>query len=81
MSVYFLRRFIQLIPLLFFITVISFVVMQLAPGGPLAAYEHSPTITASQLAVLKHDLGLDQPPPTQYVHWVTGICAVSGATL
>jgi len=73
MSLYFIRRFIQLIPLLFFITVISFGVMQLAPGGPLAAYEHSPTVTAAQLAVLKHDLGLDQPAPTQYLHWVTGI--------
>lgn len=73
MSRYLIRRFIQLIPLLFFISVISFAVMQLAPGGPLAAYEHSPTMTAKQLAIIKHDLGLDQPPPIQYLHWVGGI--------
>src|SRR5437588_8807032 len=73
MSQYLIRRTVQLIPLLFFITIISFAVMQLAPGGPLSAYEHSPSMTAAQLAVIKHDLGLDQPAPIQYLHWISGI--------
>jgi peptide/nickel transport system permease protein len=30
-------------------------------------------MTATQLAIIKHDLGLDQPPPIQYLHWVGGI--------
>jgi peptide/nickel transport system permease protein len=73
MSRYLIRRIAQLIPLLVLITIISFSVMQLSPGGPLSAYEHSPTMTPKQLAIIKHDLGLDQPPPIQYVRWITGI--------
>src|SRR5579862_8859230 len=73
MSRYLLRRTVQLIPLLILITIVSFGVMQLAPGGPLSAYEHSPQMTSHQLNIIKHDLGLDQPPYIQYLRWVTGI--------
>jgi peptide/nickel transport system permease protein len=73
MSRYLIRRVLQLIPLLILITIVSFSVMQLSPGGPLSAYEHSPSMTARQLAVIKHDLGLDQPPYIQYLRWVSGI--------
>jgi peptide/nickel transport system permease protein len=73
MSRYLIRRIAQLIPLLVLITIISFSVMQLSPGGPLSAYEHSPTMTPKQLAIIKHDLGLDQSPPIQYIRWITGI--------
>lgn len=67
------RRLIQLIPLLLLTTVVSFAVMQLAPGGPLSAYEHSPSITAAQLKAIEHDLGLDQPAYIQYFRWISGL--------
>lgn len=73
MARYLARRFLQLIPLLLLTTLVSFAVMQLAPGGPLAAYAHSPSITAAQLKVIEHDLGLDQPAPIQYIRWLTGL--------
>jgi peptide/nickel transport system permease protein len=73
MTRYLAQRLIQLFPLLLLTTVISFGVMQLSPGGPLSAYEHSPSITAAQLKVISHDLGLDQPPPVQYLRWLTGL--------
>ncbi len=73
MGRFLLHRIAQLIPLLILTTIVSFGVMQLAPGGPLSAYEHSPNMTAAQLKVIKHDLGLDQPVPVQYLHWVFGI--------
>lgn len=73
MDRYLARRLIQMIPLLVLCTVISFGVMQLAPGGPLSAYEHSPSITAAQLKVIAHDLGLDQPAYMQYWHWLIGL--------
>ena len=62
-----------MIPLLLLCTLISFAVMQLSPGGPLAAYEHSPSITSAQLKIIEHDLGLDQPAYVQYVRWLGGI--------
>jgi peptide/nickel transport system permease protein len=73
MSRYLIRRVVQLLPLLLLTTIVSFAVMQLAPGGPLSAYEHSPSITAAQLKVISHDLGLDQPAPVQYWRWLTGL--------
>lgn len=73
MGRFLLHRIAQLIPLLILTTIVSFGVMQLAPGGPLSAYEHSPSMTAAQLKIIKHDLGLDQPVPIQYLHWVAGI--------
>lgn len=73
MGRFLLHRVAQLIPLLVLTTIVSFGVMQLAPGGPLSAYEHSPNMTAAQLKVIKHDLGLDQPVPVQYLRWVFGI--------
>src|SRR5690348_10519232 len=73
MERYLTRRLLQMIPLLVLCTVISFGVMQLAPGGPLSAYEHSPSITAAQIKVIAHDLGLDEPAYLQYWHWLTGL--------
>lgn len=73
MTRYLTRRLVQLLPLLVLTTVVSFAVMQLSPGGPLSAYEHSPAITAAQLKIIAHDLGLDQPAPVQYWRWITGI--------
>jgi len=73
MGRYLARRLLILVPLLLLTTVISFAVMQLAPGGPLAAYEHSPSITAAQLKAIEHDLGLDQPAYIQYLRWLGGL--------
>src|SRR5579871_6616016 len=73
MGRYLARRLVLLLPLLLLTTILSFGVMQLAPGGPLSAYEHSPSITAAQLKTIEHDLGLDQPPAIQYLHWLSGL--------
>jgi peptide/nickel transport system permease protein len=70
---YTLRRIVQAIPLLFLVTIVSFAVMQLTPGGPLTAYEHNPHMTAAQLKIITHDLGLDQPAYIQYVRWLSGL--------
>ncbi len=73
MNRYVVRRAIQMVPLLVLCTVVSFTVMQLAPGGPLSAYEHSPSITAAQIKIIAHDLGLDQPAYLQYWRWLVGL--------
>ncbi len=73
MTRYLGKRLVQLLPLLLLTTIVSFAVMQLSPGGPLSAYQHSPNITAAQLKVIAHDLGLDQPAPVQYWRWLSGL--------
>ncbi len=68
-----LRRTLQSIPLLILVSIVSFAVMQLTPGGPLTAYQHNPHITAAQIKAIEHDLGLDLPPYLQYFKWLSGI--------
>ena len=70
MLTFVLRRILQSIPLLLLISMILFGIISEAPGGPLTPYLQNPHITAADIARLKHNLGLDQPIPIQYLHWL-----------
>lgn len=70
MARYILRRLLQAIPLLLLVSVISFIIMQLAPGGPMAVYLMNPKVTAADIARLEHLYGLDQPLYVQYIKWL-----------
>ena len=59
MGQYTIRRSIQAVPLLLGIATISFVFMQLAPGGPLALLAHNPRMTQAQL---NNPFGLTRGP-------------------
>ena len=65
-----MRRTLQAIPLLILISIILYVILNNAPGGPLAPYLQNPHITPEDIARLKHNLGLDQPLPVRYVKWL-----------
>ncbi|HEV7180759.1 MAG TPA: ABC transporter permease [Candidatus Baltobacteraceae bacterium] len=64
-----IRRTLQAIPLLILISIILFLILNNAPGGPLAPYLQNPHITPADIARLKHNLGLDQPLYVQYFKW------------
>ena len=69
------RRLLQLIPTLFFVSVLIFSLQQLLPGDPatiMAGEERDPEV----IAQIRHQYRLDQPIPVQYVYWVKGV--VSG---
>ncbi len=70
MGRYILRRVLQAIPLLFFLTIFLFLFIHLLPGGPEAVF-FNPHQTAQERADLKLRLGLDDPVPVQYVKWLT----------
>lgn len=70
MSQYFIRRLLQAVPLLLATSIVIFFLIRLAPGGPLAAAERNPNVTAEQLAILRHKYGLDQPLIVQYFKWM-----------
>ena len=57
-------------PLLFLISMILFLIIHSAPGGGLGPYLQNPHITPADIARLKHNLGLDQPLPVQYIAWL-----------
>jgi len=56
--------------LLLLISVVIFAILSQAPGGPLTPYLQNPRITEADITRLKHNLGLDQPVPIQYLHWL-----------
>jgi peptide/nickel transport system permease protein len=49
MTQYIFRRVLQAIPVVFLITVVSFGLMQMAPGGPQAAFNQNPHISPEQV--------------------------------
>lgn len=73
MLTYVVRRILQSIPLLLLISMILFAIISNAPGGPLTPYLQNPHITEADIVRLKHNLGLDQPVPIQYLHWLGNV--------
>ncbi len=65
-----LRRLIQTLPLLLAVTVVSFIVMQLAPGDFLTSLRGQPQIKPETIERLSRDFGLDKPKPAQYGLWL-----------
>ncbi|MBV8746706.1 MAG: ABC transporter permease, partial [Xanthobacteraceae bacterium] len=66
------RRIAQLIPTLFFVSILIFSLQQLLPGDPalvMAGEERDPAV----IEQIRHQYRLDQPVPVQYVYWVKGV--------
>jgi peptide/nickel transport system permease protein len=75
---YFVRRVIRLIPLLFLISVLVFVVIKLPPGDYVTIYiEHMKLvgmpINMQEADQLREMYGLDQPIYVQYLKWMSNI--------
>jgi peptide/nickel transport system permease protein len=71
---------IQAIPVLIGITIVVYVILQLAPGGPQAKFAQNPRITNEQKQAFLRAWGLDQPIPIQYCRWM-GFCNPNGEGL
>lgn len=75
---YTLKRLLMLIPSLWLISLITFVIIQLPPGDYASTFaaelaaEGNP-VTAAQMAQIREDLGLDQPVMTRYWMWISNI--------
>lgn len=65
-----LRRLLFLIPLLFGITLLVFVLMQLSPGDFLTPLEGQRDVPEAFIQALRHEYGLDSPWYTQYFYWL-----------
>lgn len=73
MTTYIIRRILQAIPLLLFISMVIFALLQFTPGGPLARFENDPTISQEDIEIMRERLGLDDPVPVQYARWLGAI--------
>ncbi|HYM69187.1 MAG TPA: ABC transporter permease [bacterium] len=70
MSAYLVRRALGAVPMLLGVSVVLFILLHLAPGGPEAALLGG-DLSQQDAAALRRSLGLDQPLPVQYVRWLT----------
>lgn len=69
MTTFVLRRLLLAIPTLIGVTIITFLLIHLAPGGPALALAGEKA-TPAQVAIITHELGLDKPWPQQYAIWI-----------
>jgi peptide/nickel transport system permease protein len=65
-----LRRVVQGVPTLVGITLVSFLVLRLAPGDPVLLMFGGQQLRADELVALRAAYGLDQPLPVQYLAWL-----------
>lgn len=74
MPAYLLQRLAGLVPLLLGITLITFLVMHLAPGEPVEMQTAmNPKVSAQARERLREFYGLDKPLHVQYLSWLTRV--------
>jgi len=71
MTKYIVRRLLQTIPLLIFISFILFLLLQTS-GDPIAALGGREPPRSQDRERLRRALGLDQPIYWQYIYWLIG---------
>jgi peptide/nickel transport system permease protein len=68
----FVRRLVQLVPTLFFVSVLIFGLQHLLPGDPammMAGEDRDPDV----IEALRRQYHFDQPIPIQYLYWIGGV--------
>ncbi|NJO43773.1 MAG: ABC transporter permease [Cyanobacteria bacterium CRU_2_1] len=71
--VYTIKRLLQAIPTLLLASVLSFFIIQLAPGDYLDTLRQNPQISEETIAALERQFGLDKPVLQQYLLWLKEI--------
>jgi peptide/nickel transport system permease protein len=69
---YLIRRILYVLPVAFGVSVICFMLVQIAPGDPLTAIMPVDA-TAEEQAAMRSAYGLDKPLPVQYAIWIGNI--------
>jgi nickel transport system permease protein len=73
MGKYIAKRVLMLIPMLFIVSVIVFVLLHSGPNDPAMSYLRLSNIPPTEAALenVRHELGLDKPLVTQYIDWIS----------
>lgn len=72
MSSYILRRLLAVVPVLFGVSLVVFILIKLIPGD-IALAMSPPSATADELEALRQALGLNDPLPVQYLKWLSRV--------
>jgi peptide/nickel transport system permease protein len=70
---YVLRRVLASIPVVFGVTIVTFVLLHFTGGGYVPGISNDPRLTRAAVDAMRHDYGLDQPWPVQYGLWLWDI--------
>jgi oligopeptide transport system permease protein len=70
MTRYIAARVLWIIPVLFVVSLLTFLLMHSVPGGPWAREKALPAPTVARLNI---KYGLDDPLPIQYINWATSL--------
>src|SRR5688572_706421 len=73
MTTYILRRLVQSIPVLFGITLFTFLMVHLTPGDPVLLFTGDRRISPERRAEVRHQWGLDKPLWEQYRDYMAGL--------
>jgi len=70
MARYFAKRLIEIVPLVFVVSLLCFALMQAAPGGPTALLSQNPMVKPEDLSRIRANFGIDEPVIVQYFLWL-----------
>src|SRR5579872_4635456 len=73
MASYIIRRLLLTVPVLFFVSLVTFTLIRIIPGDVVSIVYQDSALTPEQIAGVRHQLGMDKPAYVQYVDWVGGI--------
>jgi peptide/nickel transport system permease protein len=64
------RRLLAAGPTVLAVSLVVFLLLHAAPGGPMAVYLNNPNVEPADIARLERSLGLHDPLPLQYAKWL-----------
>lgn len=70
---YIVKRILQAIPLLIIISIISFLIINLAPGDPVYMFINPETASSVDIENIRRNLGLHLPLPIRYIRWLASL--------
>ena len=73
MWLFLLKRLLHMIPLLLGVSLLTFLLMAMAPGDYFTALSQNPQISPETIAHLKAQFHLDQPWYVQYFYWLKSV--------
>lgn len=68
-----IRRILQAIPLLLLISIITFLIINLAPGDPVRMFINPEATGEVDLEMIREELGLNEPLHIRYLVWLENI--------
>ena len=72
MYFYILKRILSLVPVLFVVSTVAFLLIYLTPGDPVSVMLGQEA-SAEQIEALREQMGFNDPLYIQYFHWLLGV--------